>query len=181
MFKKIAYRVSWRAIQLRAFLPCVYINYWSFQKDDCPIPAITSSNILNSIDLHLPLCKLTHTCISRKNDRNGSLTWARFFAPPGIALTPLNVLFIGGGVGAPILEQTIADLCCNIPLDTEKKIIKITSTIVQICKPENIEHKSMKQVSYSGKYSFSTCRAHQSHLQFSFVVRDVFCPRFLHV
>ncbi len=35
---------------------------------------------------------------------------------------------------------------------------------------ENIEHKSMKQISYSGKYSFSASRAHQSHLQFSFAV-----------
>ncbi len=52
---------------------------------------------------------------------------------------------------------------------------------IQICRLENIEHKSMKQVSYSGKISLSASRAHQSHLQFSFVVRDVFCPRFLHV
>ncbi len=33
----------------------------------------------------------------------------------------------------------------------------------------------MKQVSYNGKYSLSASRAHQSHLQFSFVVGDVFC------
>ncbi len=46
---------------------------------------------------------------------------------------------------------------------------------------QTIEHKSMKQVSYSGKYFFSASRAHQSHLQFSFVVWDVFCPHFLHV
>ncbi len=46
---------------------------------------------------------------------------------------------------------------------------------------ENIEHKSMKQVSYSGKYALSASRAHQSHLQFSFVVGNAFCPRFLHV
>ncbi len=58
---------------------------------------------------------------------------------------------------------------------------KITSTTVQICRLEDIEHKSMKQVSYSGKYSFFACGDHQSHLQFSFVVRDVFCPSFLHV
>ncbi len=65
----------------------------------------------------------------------------------------------------------------------KKKIFKkkTTPTTVQICRLENIEHKIMKQVSYSGKYSFSACRAHQSHLQFSFVVRHVFCPRFLHV
>ncbi len=37
-----------------------------------------------------------------------------------------------------------------------------------------IEHKSMKQVSYSGKYSLSGGRAHHSHLQFSFVVGDAF-------
>ncbi len=42
--------------------------------------------------------------------------------------------------------------------------------MVQICRLENIEHKSMKQVSYGGKYSLSASRAHQSHLQFSFVV-----------
>ncbi len=42
--------------------------------------------------------------------------------------------------------------------------------MVQICKLENIEHKNMKQVSYSVKYSLSASRAHQSHLQFSFVV-----------
>ncbi len=39
----------------------------------------------------------------------------------------------------------------------------------------------MKQVSYSGKYSLSAIRVHQSHLQFSFVVGNAFCPRFLHV
>ncbi len=32
----------------------------------------------------------------------------------------------------------------------------------------------MKQVSYSGKYSLSAGRAHQFHLQFSFVVGDAF-------
>ncbi len=32
----------------------------------------------------------------------------------------------------------------------------------------------MKQVSYSGKYSFSATRAHHSHLQFSFIVGDAF-------
>ncbi len=53
--------------------------------------------------------------------------------------------------------------------------------MVQMCRLENIEHKSMKQVSYNGKYSFSAYRAHQSHLQFSFVVRAVFFQRFLHV
>ncbi len=48
-----------------------------------------------------------------------------------------------------------------------KKIIieKKTPTAVQICRLENIEHKSMKQVSYSGKYSLSARRAHYSHLQ----------------
>ncbi len=51
--------------------------------------------------------------------------------------------------------------------------------MVQICRLENVEHKNMKQVSYSGKYSFSASRAHQSHLQFSFVAKDVFCQRFL--
>ncbi len=38
----------------------------------------------------------------------------------------------------------------------------------------------MKQVSYSGKYSLSDSRAHQAHLQFSFVVEDALCPHFLH-
>ncbi len=42
--------------------------------------------------------------------------------------------------------------------------------MVQIGRLENTEHKSMKQVSYSGKYSFSACRANQSYLKFSFVV-----------
>ncbi len=32
----------------------------------------------------------------------------------------------------------------------------------------------MKLVSYIGKYSLSAGRAHHSHLQFSFVVRDAF-------
>ncbi len=45
---------------------------------------------------------------------------------------------------------------------------KKSPTTVQICRLENIELKSMKQV--SGKYSLSADRAHQSHLQFSFVV-----------
>ncbi len=53
--------------------------------------------------------------------------------------------------------------------------------MVEICRLENIEYKSMKQVSYSGKYSLSVSRANQSHLQFSFVVGNAFCPRFLHV
>ncbi len=39
----------------------------------------------------------------------------------------------------------------------------------------------MKQVSYRGKYSLSASRAHQSYLQFSFVVEDAICPHFLHV
>ncbi len=63
----------------------------------------------------------------------------------------------------------------------KKNYLKKKPTTVQICRLENIEHKSMKQISYSGKYSFSASRAHQSHLQFSFVVRNAFCPRFLHV
>ncbi len=41
---------------------------------------------------------------------------------------------------------------------------KKSPTTVQICRLENIEHKSMKQVSYSGNYSLSASRAHQSHL-----------------
>ncbi len=53
--------------------------------------------------------------------------------------------------------------------------------MVQISRFENIKHKSMKQVSYIGKYSLSGSRAHQSYLQFSFVVGDTFCPHFLHV
>ncbi len=51
----------------------------------------------------------------------------------------------------------------------------------QICRIENIEHRNMKQLSYGGKYSLSASRAHQSHLQFSFVVKAKFCPRFFHV
>ncbi len=51
-------------------------------------------------------------------------------------------------------------------------------TMVQICRLENIEHKSMKQVSYSDEYSLSAGRDHHSHLQFSFVVGDAFCPHF---
>ncbi len=43
--------------------------------------------------------------------------------------------------------------------------------MVQICRLENIEHKSMKQVTYIGKYSLSASKVHQSHLQFSFVVQ----------
>ncbi len=53
--------------------------------------------------------------------------------------------------------------------------------MVQICRLENVEHKSMKQVSYGGKYSLSACRARQYHLQFSFVVGNAFCPCFLQV
>ncbi len=53
--------------------------------------------------------------------------------------------------------------------------------MVQICRFKNIEHKSMKQVFYSGEYSLSAGRAHQTHLQFSFVGWDAFCPHFLHV
>ncbi len=58
---------------------------------------------------------------------------------------------------------------------------KKSPTTVQISRLENIEHKSMKQVSYSGKYSLSASRAHQFHLQFSFVVGNAFYPRFLQV
>ncbi len=47
--------------------------------------------------------------------------------------------------------------------------------MVQICRPENIEYKSMKQVSYSGKYFLSASRAHHSFLQFSFIFEDAFC------
>ncbi len=49
--------------------------------------------------------------------------------------------------------------------------------MVQICRLENIEHKNMKQVSYSGKSQL----VELINLQFSFVVGDVFCQRFLHV
>ncbi len=47
-------------------------------------------------------------------------------------------------------------------------------TTVQVRRIENTEHKSMKQVSYSGKYSLPASTAHHSHLQFSFVVGDAF-------
>ncbi len=53
--------------------------------------------------------------------------------------------------------------------------------MVQICRLENLVHKNMKQDCYSGKYSLSSSRAHQSHLQSSFVVGDAFCQHFLHV
>ncbi len=55
--------------------------------------------------------------------------------------------------------------------------------MVQKCRRENIEHKSMIQVSYSGKYSLSASRAHQPHLQFSFVVWDAFSTiiKYLHM
>ncbi len=51
--------------------------------------------------------------------------------------------------------------------------------MVQICRLQNVEHKSMKPVSYSGKYSLSASRAHHSHQQFSFLVRDAFCTHFI--
>ncbi len=57
---------------------------------------------------------------------------------------------------------------------------KKSPTTVQISRLENIEHETIKQVSYSGKYSLSASRAHQSQLQFSFV-EIAFCPRFLQV
>ncbi len=63
----------------------------------------------------------------------------------------------------------------------KKIIIQKRTTTIQICRLENIEHKRMKQVSYSGKYFLSASKTRQSHLQFSFVVGDAFCPRFLHV
>ncbi len=53
--------------------------------------------------------------------------------------------------------------------------------MVQIYRLDNIGHKITKQVFYCGKYSPSASRAHQSHLQYSFVVGDPFCPLFLHV
>ncbi len=52
----------------------------------------------------------------------------------------------------------------------EKIIINTPHYGTDMSTLENIEHKSMKQVSYSGKYSLSASRAHQCHLQFSFVV-----------
>ncbi len=47
-------------------------------------------------------------------------------------------------------------------IKSNKKIFikKNSPTTVQICRLENVEHKSMKQVSYSGKYSLSASRAH---------------------
>ncbi len=64
-----------------------------------------------------------------------------------------------------------------------KKIIIKKPTMVQICKLENLEHKSMQQVSYSGKYSLSASRTHQSYLHFSFIVRNDFSMiiKYLHV
>ncbi len=53
--------------------------------------------------------------------------------------------------------------------------------MVKICRLENIEHKSIKQVSYSGKYSLSASRAHRSHQQLTFVIGGAFYPHFLHL
>ncbi len=67
--------------------------------------------------------------------------------------------------------------------DDQKKIIILKKpTTVQICKLENIESESMKQVSYSGKYSLSASTARQSHLQVSFVVGNAFSTiiKYLH-
>ncbi len=66
--------------------------------------------------------------------------------------------------------RAVQDVFCPVFLCINEKII--TPTTVQICRLENIEHKTknMKQVSYSGKYSLSASRDYQSHLQFSFVV-----------
>ncbi len=65
----------------------------------------------------------------------------------------------------------------------ENNYKKKKKTMVQICRLENIEHKSMKQVSYSGKYSLSASRAQHSHLQFPFVVGDAFSMiiKYLHM
>ncbi len=77
-------------------------------------------------------------------------------------------------------SKTLISVSNLVDSQGEKIILKKTTSI-QICRLENLEHKSMKQVSYSGKYSLSASRAHQSHLQFSFVVGDTFCPRILHM
>ncbi len=45
---------------------------------------------------------------------------------------------------------------------------------MQICRLNNIEYKSMRQVSYSSKNSLLASGAHHSYLQFSFVVRNAF-------
>ncbi len=64
-------------------------------------------------------------------------------------------------LAAKLLYKEIINLSTRI---YKKIIIKKTKspTTVQICRLENIEHKSMKQVSYSGKYSLSASRAHPS-------------------
>ncbi len=46
--------------------------------------------------------------------------------------------------------------------------------MVQVCRLENIKHKSTKQVSYSDKYSRSASTAYHSHQRFSFIVGDAF-------
>ncbi len=61
-------------------------------------------------------------------------------------------------------KSTLLCRICQKNIYLKKKF----PTTVQICRLENIEHQSMKQVSYSGKYSLSASRAHQSHLQFRF-------------
>ncbi len=64
---------------------------------------------------------------------------------------------------------------------TKKNLLKKNPRLRYRYADLRIEHKSMKQVSHSGKYSLSASRAHQSHPKFSFVVGNAFCPRFLHV
>ncbi len=62
------------------------------------------------------------------------------------------------------LEKLLSENCEKIEimgekfLKKKKIIIKKKPTTVQIRRLENIEHKSMKQVSFSGKYSLLASR-----------------------
>ncbi len=80
-------------------------------------------------------------------------------------------------------NQDKFSLGCPLPWIKKKIIIKKKTTVVQLCRLKDIEHKSMKQVSYSGKYSLSASRVHHSHLQFFFVVGHAFSTiiKYLHM
>ncbi len=120
-------------------------------------------------------------CIKSKNNTNfnfksGKLTSKLNITKKGETLKfeKFKITFVKITTG---MVDEIHINCCLLRIKFKKKF----QTTVQICRLENTEHKSMKQVSYSGKYSLSASRVHQSNLQFSFVVGNAFWPRFLHV
>ncbi len=86
-----------------------------------------------------------------------------------------------GPIWTHICKNVISPKTEFVKVVKKNNYLKKKPTTVQICRLENIEHKSMKQDSYSGKYSLSASRAYQSHLQLSFVVWNAICPLFLHV